>query len=133
MNVQEKIKAMTGRLVEMGVSHVPVNSTIETIQAACCAVFGVAIEDLSGGRRIQIIAYARMASMCLSREFSKASLRFIGKAHGEKKHGTVMHAINRIPEMLEVDKDFRRKYQLVRQLVELNDTPKTNPSDGKRI
>ncbi len=109
---------MTAHLARLGLLELPLNSKIETIQAACCAVFGVPMDVFKLSRGPEYASSARMASMSICRTKLKATFAAIGRAHGGRDHGTAIHATKRIPEMLETQKDFKRRYEIAIKLIE---------------
>ncbi|BBL80522.1 chromosomal replication initiator protein DnaA [Rubrobacter xylanophilus] len=78
---------------------------IELIQHEVCRYFGISKEDLVGTSRSKAFAYPRQVAMYLSRELTDESLPKIGKAFGGRDHSTVMHATNKIANLINSDRD----------------------------
>ncbi|MFT4147963.1 MAG: chromosomal replication initiator protein DnaA [Micrococcaceae bacterium] len=67
--------------------------------------FDLKPEDLRGKARDRSIAFPRQIAMYLSRELiSDLTLALIGKEFGGRDHTTVMHAINKITQLMKTDK-----------------------------
>jgi chromosomal replication initiator protein len=71
--------------------------TIEAIQQAVCAHFGITREELLSRSRAGRIVWPRQAAMYLSKELTERSLPTIGREFAGRDHTTVMHACRRVP------------------------------------
>src|SRR5215208_3983423 len=78
---------------------------IELIQHEICRYFGISKSDLVGSSRSKVFAYPRQIAMYLSRELTDQSLPKIGRAFGGRDHSTVMHATNKISNLINSDRD----------------------------
>ncbi|MGA8767467.1 MAG: chromosomal replication initiator protein DnaA [Candidatus Acidiferrales bacterium] len=82
--------------------------TIEQIQKAVGEVFGLRAQDLIIRSNSKVIAYPRQVAMFLVKQLTSASLPEIGKQFGGKHHTTVLHSINKIETLRQVDKDLNK-------------------------
>jgi chromosomal replication initiator protein len=82
--------------------------TIEQIQKAVGEVFGLRAQDLKIRSNSKVIAYPRQVAMFLVKQLTSASLPEIGKQFGGKHHTTVLHSINKIETLRQVDKDLNK-------------------------
>src|SRR5271170_7081101 len=82
--------------------------TIEQIQKAVGEVFGLRAQDLKIRSNSKVIAYPRQVAMFLVKRLTSASLPEIGKQFGGKHHTTVLHSINKIETLRQVDKDLNK-------------------------
>ncbi len=73
------------------------------VQLAVSRRFKVDVDQLTGTKRNKEIVLARQMAMYLSRELTSASLPTIGKAFGGKDHTTVLHSIQKIKNLIEID------------------------------
>lgn len=87
--------------------------TIDMIQNEVCRTFSLSMADLKGDKRSRNIAYPRQVAMYLSRELTDSSLPRIGERFGGRDHTTVIHAINKISNLI---KEEREVYNLVQQI-----------------
>jgi chromosomal replication initiator protein len=87
--------------------------TIERIQEVVCERFSMTIGELCSHRRTQNIVFPRHVAMYLSRELTDSSLPKIGKHFGDRDHTTVLHANEKVQNMIRAD---RSVYNLVQEL-----------------
>jgi chromosomal replication initiator protein len=81
--------------------------TIDAIQRQVAEHFDMRLADMTSRRRPASIANPRQIAMYLSRACTKASLNEIGEAFGGRDHGTVIHAVKRVKERMEADRETR--------------------------
>ena len=79
----------------------PVN--ISLIQQLVAETFALSVDDLLSQKRSAEIALARQVAMYLARNKTTESLQKIGFAFNKKDHTTVIHACNKIDELLKTD------------------------------
>jgi chromosomal replication initiator protein len=87
--------------------------TIERIQEIVCERFSMTVDELCSHRRTQNIVFPRHVAMYLSRELTDSSLPKIGKHFGDRDHTTVLHANDKVQNMIRAD---RSVYNLVQEL-----------------
>jgi chromosomal replication initiator protein len=96
-----------------------VDITIEDIQRATARYYDVELVDLIGKGRSKEVVVARQVAMYLCRELTANSFPDIGQRFGGKDHSTVMHACDKIgdmvkqgdPEALGAINDIREKLE----------------------
>src|SRR5277367_2309347 len=82
--------------------------TIEQIQRRVGEHFGMRVQDLKIRSNSKVIAFPRQVAMFLVKQLTSASLPEIGKQFGGKHHTTVLHSINKIQTLRQVDKDLNK-------------------------
>lgn len=82
--------------------------TIEQIQKRVGEHFNLRAQDLKIRSNSKVIAYPRQIAMFLVKQLTSASLPEIGKQFGGKHHTTVLHSINKIETLRQVDKDLNK-------------------------
>jgi chromosomal replication initiator protein len=82
--------------------------TIDAIQKAVAERFQVKQSQLKEKSNTKKVVYPRQVAMYLVKELTDASLPEIGRAFGGKHHTTVIHSINRIDRLRQVDPDLNR-------------------------
>jgi chromosomal replication initiator protein len=82
--------------------------TIGDIQRVVASSFKITIAELKSSRRSQAIAWPRHIAMYLSRQLTNASLGDIGDNFGGRDHSTVLHAINKIEDSMQSDRDTEK-------------------------
>lgn len=83
--------------------------SIVDIQNKVASYFHISISDLKGKKRMKSIVIPRQIAMYLSREMTSNSLPKIGKEFGGKDHTTVIHACDKIAEVIKLDTDIRKE------------------------
>jgi chromosomal replication initiator protein len=83
--------------------------SIVDIQNKVANYFHISINDLKGKKRMKSIVMPRQIAMYLSREMTNNSLPKIGKEFGGKDHTTVIHACDKIAEIIKLDSDLRKE------------------------
>ncbi len=79
--------------------------------------FDITPDDIKGTKRTRNIVLPRQIGMYLSREIGEYSYPQIGTAFGNKNHTTVMHAYEKIEELLKVDSQIQQDVEeLTKQL-----------------
>ena len=70
----------------------PEGPTVESIQQAVAAKFGLPVADLLARNNSRTVAYPRQVAMYLCKRLTRMSLTSVGKAF-HKHHTTVLHSI----------------------------------------
>ena len=83
-------------------------STDEIIESVS-GVFGVPVEKIMSRDRTKDVALTRQVIMYLMREEANASLPQIGQAMGGRDHTTVIHACEKVAQLLQTDNQFRSR------------------------
>jgi chromosomal replication initiator protein len=92
--------------------------TVEEIQSATCAQFGVSSEELLSTARSTRIAWPRQVAMYLARELTGESLPTIGRHFGGRDHTTVLHAWRRAGSRISTDETSREAVEKLCQTLE---------------
>jgi chromosomal replication initiator protein len=86
---------------------------IELIINAVSEEFGITATELLSRRRSERFSHPRIIAMGLARELTKASFPAIARSFG-LHHSTVMHAVARSPELLNLYPEYAVKYEVVK-------------------
>lgn len=70
--------------------------TVELIQKAVCAHYGVSLMDMLAERRTRVLVRPRHVAMYIAKELTTQSLPQLGRRFGGRDHTTCLSAINRI-------------------------------------
>lgn len=89
--------------------------TIEMIQEEVAKYFDVTVADIIGKKRNKEIVMPRQIAMYLSRDITQESLPQIGRSFGGKDHTTVMHASDKIVNLIAEDTTLIRQIQELRE------------------
>ena len=85
--------------------------TVEYIQEVVCQHFNMAPEMLQEKTRKREVVQARQLAMYFSKNYTNASLAYIGKQIGRKDHTTVLYACKAVADMMETDRTFRAQVE----------------------
>ncbi|MBL9214316.1 MAG: chromosomal replication initiator protein DnaA [Opitutaceae bacterium] len=80
---------------------------IEGIQKRVAEHYQIRHSDMTSKRRPNAIAFPRQIAMYLCRQLTRHSLQEIGEAFGGRDHGTVIHAVKTVENMMEQDDSVR--------------------------
>jgi chromosomal replication initiator protein len=83
--------------------------SIEDIQAAVAARYGITVAELTSPSRAVRIAWPRHIALHLARELTEASLQEIGRAFGGRNHATVVHACKTVAKRVAGDQQVQRE------------------------
>ena len=89
--------------------------TMQDIQQRVGDYYGLKLEDFKARKRTKAVAFPRQIAMYLSRELTDYSLPKIGDAFGGRDHTTVIHAHEKISQLIKVDQDL---YKIINSLTE---------------
>ena len=92
--------------------------TIEEIQRRVAEHWNIRLTDMSSARRARAVARPRQVAMYLAKQLTSRSLPEIGRKFGNRDHTTVMHAVSRIGELMELDPAFAEDVELLRRMLE---------------
>jgi len=92
--------------------------TIEEIQKRVSEHWNIRLTDMSSPRRARAVARPRQVAMYLAKQLTSRSLPEIGRRFGNRDHTTVMHAVQRVTELMERDAAFAEDVELLRRMLE---------------
>ncbi|WP_339607506.1 chromosomal replication initiator protein DnaA [uncultured Roseivirga sp.] len=79
---------------------------VDYIQKSVGEYFQISVEDLKDKTRKKEIVIARQVAMYLCKEYTNHSLKSIGYHFGGRDHSTVIHAVQSVSDMIEIDAKF---------------------------
>ena len=86
------------------------------ILAACSTMFGLSTEDIIGTSRRRQLVTARHIAMYVMRDLTDLSFPAIATEFGNRDHTTVIHAVNKIKELMS---ERQQVYEQVTQLIRM--------------
>ncbi|MGN6277939.1 MAG: chromosomal replication initiator protein DnaA [Sphingomonas sp.] len=92
--------------------------TIDEIQRAVSAHFELKPLDLVSARRARVVARPRQIAMYLAKRLTTRSLPEIGRKFGGRDHSTVIHAVRRIEELRDADREIDGAVRLLMRQLE---------------
>ena len=96
---------------------VPSRNSVEPnqIMKAVAKAYGITVDQMVGRSRAREVALPRHIAMYLLRQEIDISLPQIGEAFGGRDHTTVMHACEKIADLIERDNRLRRQVLQIRE------------------
>ena len=91
--------------------------TIEEVQKKVAEHFNIRLADMHSARRSRQVSRPRQVAMYLSKQLTSSSLPEIGRKFGGRDHTTVMHAIKKVEELQNADKDFAGNVELLLRML----------------
>ncbi|MBL1229327.1 chromosomal replication initiator protein DnaA [Enterococcus sp. BWB1-3] len=91
--------------------------SILQIQEEVAKYYHIHLKDLKGKKRVKSIVVPRQISMYLSREMTDSSLPKIGAEFGGKDHTTVIHAHEKIQQLIENDPIIQKEISEIKNLL----------------
>ena len=92
--------------------------TIDEIQRAVSAHFELKPLDLVSARRARVVARPRQIAMYLAKRLTTRSLPEIGRKFGGRDHSTVIHAVRRVEELRDSDREIDGAVRLLMRQLE---------------
>jgi len=92
--------------------------TVEEIQKKVANRYNVKVSDMSSNCRSRDVARPRQIAMYLSKILTPKSLADIGKKFGKKDHTTVIHAVKKIEELCDNDREFKEEVDLLTKILQ---------------
>ncbi|HVI99035.1 MAG TPA: chromosomal replication initiator protein DnaA [Sphingomonas sp.] len=92
--------------------------TIDEIQRAVSTHFELKPLELVSARRARVVARPRQIAMYLAKRLTTRSLPEIGRKFGGRDHSTVIHAVRRIEELRDSDREVDGAVRLLMQQLE---------------
>lgn len=104
-------KTIDSEFIEETLKHLlptttPREITIPYIQTCCAEFFDLRVEDFKAKKRTRAVAWPRQIAMYLSRELTDSSLPKIGEEFGGRDHTTVLHACDKVNNLLDTDQEL---------------------------
>lgn len=90
---------------------------IDSIQQTVAEYYKIRVADLLSKKRSRDIARPRQIAMSFAKEYTNMSLPQIGDRFGGRDHTTVLHAVRKIDELLQVDSKIKEDYRNLQRLI----------------
>lgn len=92
--------------------------TMDLIQQVVADYFNLSLNDFKTKKRNQAVAFPRQIAMYLSRQLADIPLTKIGEEFGGRDHTTVMHANDKITQVLLNDPNLEKKINEIIQRIQ---------------
>lgn len=91
--------------------------TIQDIIHVVAEYYSLPADDLISRGRHQVVSDARQVAMYLARQLTNQSYASIGRRFGGRDHSTVIHACNKVKDLIDVQEGFEDELESVRMEV----------------
>jgi chromosomal replication initiator protein len=91
--------------------------SIESIQRKVAERYNCRFADMMSKKRTKQVAFPRQVAMFLARELTEHSLSEIGAAFGGKDHTTIIHAYDKIEELVSTDQGLQLEVEGIKRLL----------------
>lgn len=92
---------------------------IKQVQKAVCDFYSIKNSDIRSKSRLKSVTMPRHVAMYLCREFTNTSLPEIGAAFGGRDHTTVMHAVSKVKDELEVSTQLYNEINQIKKVLDI--------------
>tara|TARA_Y100000310_G_scaffold273405_1_gene288858 strand:- start:803 stop:1108 length:306 start_codon:yes stop_codon:yes gene_type:complete len=87
------------------------------IMEACCEVYGITPKQFTSHRRLQHWAECRWMCWMILYRNGHATYMGLGEEFGGWDHGTVLHGVRRLEQLIPINKGARQKFNQVKHLL----------------
>jgi chromosomal replication initiator protein len=84
---------------------------VDYIQKMVAEHHSVSVEDLKSKSRKRELVAARQVAMYFTKKYTNHSLKSIGNYFGKRDHSTVIHALQAVSDMLDVEPQFKASFK----------------------
>lgn len=93
-------------------SNISENISLDIIQKVIADNYNISVSDLKSKKRDKKYVIPRQIAIYITRQLTELSFSEIGSEFGGKDHSTIMHANEKIEELIKLDSSFESKIQL---------------------
>jgi len=120
LNRKEIDLDLAKKIIKNFVKNISREVSIDFIQKTVCDYFEVPLEKLKEKTRKRQIVQARQLSMFLVKNFTKNSLKTIGKHFGGRDHSTVIHSCQAVQNLMDTDSNFKESVLEIQKKIQLS-------------
>lgn len=105
----DNVKTQLKDLLSTNISE---NISLDIIQKVIADNYNISVSDLKSKKRDKKYVIPRQIAIYITRQLTELSFSEIGSEFGGKDHSTIMHANEKIEELIKLDSSFESKIQL---------------------
>jgi chromosomal replication initiator protein len=109
----ENVKEILNKMV----TKQPAELTVERIRQVICDHFHMTLPLMQGKARKREVVRPRQIAMYFAKNYTNASLSYIGSQLGKKDHTTVLYACKVISDLMETDRVFHAQMEELRRKI----------------
>lgn len=113
------LENVKNQLKDLLTSKTSENISLDIIQKVIAENYNISVLDLKSKKRDKKYVIPRQIAIYITRQLTELSFSEIGSEFGGKDHSTIMHANEKIEELIKLDSSFESKIQLfIREIKE---------------
>lgn len=113
------LENVKNQLKDLLTSNNSENISLDIIQKVIAENYNISVLDLKSKKRDKKYVIPRQIAIYITRQLTELSFSEIGSEFGGKDHSTIMHANEKIEELIKLDSSFESKIQLfIREIKE---------------
>jgi chromosomal replication initiator protein len=120
LNKKEVDLDLAKKIIKNFVKTISREVSIDFIQKTVCDYYNVSVDHLKEQTRKRMIVQARQLSMFLAKNYTKNSLKVIGKHFGGRDHSTVIHSCQAVQNLLDTDDEFREQVAEIQKKIQMS-------------
>lgn len=120
LNKKEVDLDLAKKIIKNFVKSISREVSIDYIQKTVCDYFNVQVDMLREKTRKRMIVQARQLSMFLAKNYTKNSLKVIGKHFGGRDHSTVIHSCQAVQNLIDTDQEFREAVADIQKKIQMS-------------
>lgn len=120
LNRKEIDLELAKKIIKNFVKSISREVSIDFIQKTVCEHFEVPVDKLKEKTRKRNVVQARQLSMYLAKNFTKNSLKIIGKHFGGRDHSTVIHSCQMVQNLMDTDTEFKDNVKELEKKIQLS-------------
>lgn len=91
---------------------------VKDIKEIVCKFYGINLWMIESRSRRREFVEPRQIAATLVRQFTRLSLKLTGLKFGGIDHSSVIHSVNTVDDLIATDKDYRKKFEHIKMLVQ---------------
>ncbi len=120
LNKKEVDLDLAKKIIKNFVKTMSREVSIDYIQKTVCEYFNVPVDTLKEKTRKRMVVQARQLSMFLAKNYTKNSLKVIGKHFGGRDHSTVIHSCQAVQNLIDTDQEFRESVTDIQKKIQMS-------------
>jgi chromosomal replication initiator protein len=120
LNKKEVDLDLAKKIIKNFVKTMSREVSIDYIQKTVCEYFNVPVDALKEKTRKRMVVQARQLSMFLAKNYTKNSLKVIGKHFGGRDHSTVIHSCQAVQNLIDTDQEFRESVTDIQKKIQMS-------------
>lgn len=120
LNKKEVDIDLAKKIIKNFVKTISREVSIDFIQKTVCDYYNLPIDQLKEQTRKRMIVQARQLSMFLAKNYTKNSLKVIGKHFGGRDHSTVIHSCQAVQNLIDTDDEFKEQVDEIQKKIQMS-------------